>query len=183
MEAEEGEWGYTPLTLALVMSYQWVAAELLAMGADPLRMSSRGSCPALVIAEKGLTALVPQVLQRCAAAATTTAQEAKDAKRIRVLMLHIAIENNRNNIVSMIMSHREDINACNQHGNSPLMTALITGNRAAAMMLIKAGANVRVPSLRSQRLPMYATSTFPVVSFFAVFLGWVISYKSAILLS
>lgn len=68
-------------------------------------------------------------------------------------MIHIACAYVQPSIVAQLIEMGADLDVLNHQGNTPLITALLYNSAVAAVMLIKAGARVDIPS-QGRQLPM-----------------------------
>ena len=150
LDPEEGEHGYTPLTLALVLGHKWAASELINLGCSLRAHSMNGRTSMFVAAEKGLTEVLSQVLK------TRTFDINEPVVRPSGLrLLHVACFHNKFNVVSMLIECGADLDVLDDEGGyTPLAMALIGHNPTSALELIDAGANCHLASLNG-RTPLY----------------------------
>ena len=150
LEAREGEWGYTPLMLALVSGQEWAAQELLDRGAD-VRALSRNNRTALgIAAERGLNAIIELAVRRRLAEVDDVA-----ALPFRLRLLHVVAFYNQPHTVSMLLQlgAHPDLTEL-EGGYTPLAMAILGGNAAGALGLLRGGADGRRVSNHG-RSPMY----------------------------
>ena len=150
LDPEEGEHGYTPLTLSLVLGHQWVASELIELGCNLRARSANGRTPMFVAAEKGLSEIILQV-HRTRSFDLDESVVSPSGLRL----LHVAAFHGKTNVVTLLLQLGASVNQSDDEGGySPLSMAVIGNSPTAAIELINAGANVSHSAL-SGRTPMY----------------------------
>lgn len=150
LDLEESEHGYTPLMLALVLGHEWVASELILAGANVRYLASNGRSPMFVAAEKGLSSIISLMVTHCGISVNEPAVRPSGLR-----MIHVAAFHKQPVIVSQLVRLGANVNQFDdENGYSPLSMAILGLNSAAALDLIKAGADITQPS-RSGRTPLY----------------------------
>ena len=183
LDLEEQECFYTPLALALALKNEWVASELLLLSSQSssssrlrsainlnqlaFQLSPRiGSSPMLLAVKFGLTAIIRQVYDLSLQSGSAPLDWNQPVyvwtdgtnvnEPVRRSMIHVALENDQLDVLSLLLEIGVDVNKVNEFGDTPLLTALIKGAEAAACLLLRAGARVDIPSPHLGRFPMYA---------------------------
>lgn len=165
LDFDESECFYTPVMLAVVMRNEWVAVELIQCGADATFISPKVQKSALYIAvEFGMSSIITAVCEMESRLGgrldvNLTVSRWLDPATSKVFtqsMIHIALETKTKQlgVLSLLLSLGADANLVNCYGNTPLITALIFANTAAALMLLDAGARVDIPGTESGRFPL-----------------------------
>jgi ankyrin repeat protein len=150
LDLEESEHGYTPLMLALVLGYEWVATELILAGANVRYLASNGRSPMFVAAEKGLLSIINLMISHCGVGVNEPAVRPSGLR-----MIHVASFHKQPVVVSQLIGLGANVNQFDdENGYSPLSMAILGLNSAAALDLIAAGADALMPS-RSGRTPLY----------------------------
>jgi len=148
--SQEGEHGYTALSLALVLGNEWAARELLAIGANPLLPSSNGRTSMFIAVEKGVT----EFIQVCVSKGIVSVNAPVIKQPGNLLALHVAACHRQPHIVSLLIDLGADPNAIEpSNGYTPLSVAIAGGCVSSAVELIRRGANVHLPC-RLGRFPM-----------------------------
>lgn len=149
--SQEGEHGYTALSLALVLGHEWAARELLSIGADPLIPSTNGRTSMFIAVEKGVTEFIQVVISK--GIVSVNAPVIKQPGNL--LAIHVAACHKQPHIVSLLIDLGADPNAIEpSNGYSPLSVAIAGGCVSSAIELIRRGANVYLPC-RLGRFPMF----------------------------
>jgi len=150
LDPEEGEHGYTPLTLALVLGHEWAAAELIKLGSDLRMRALNGRTPMFVAAEKGLSEMINLVFER-----TDFDLNESVVSPSGLRLLHVAAFHQKCYVVTQLISLGANVDELDEEGGySPLSMAIIGNCPTAALELIKAGANVNQAS-NTGRTPLY----------------------------
>ena len=153
-DTQEAEHGYTPLMLALVLGHEWVAMELVSSGAKVALPVRNGRTPLFVAAEKGLTEMVRFMVRSYESPIvhpiTGVAMKVINSPVVfptNLRLLHVAAFHNQAQVVSLLIDMDADLNVLeDESGYTPLAMAIIGDNASAALDLIAAGANPRIPS-------------------------------------
>lgn len=163
LNVQELEHGYTALALALVLGHEWVAAELVAMGASVDVPTHNGRTPLFIAAERGYGELLCVMLERLRVDLSLVqdpgrhqGEESESPPRAylehpvaypsRMRAIHVAAFHNQVHVVSRLIAMGADMDAVDEEsGFTPLLMAIIGNNVLAALELIRAGANAALP--------------------------------------
>lgn len=150
LDPEEGEHGYTPLTLALVLGHQWAASELIKLGCSLRVRSMNGRTPMFVAAEKGLSEIMQLVFE--------TREFDINEPVVRpsgLRLMHVAAFHHKSFILGQLIQLGANVNVLDDEGGyTPLAMAIIGNSTTCAIELIEAGASVTHTSM-SGRTPLY----------------------------
>jgi len=150
LDPEEGEHGYTPLTLALVLGHQWAASELIKLGCNLRARSLNGRTPMFVAAEKGLTEIISLAIGSYGFDINEPVVRPSGLR-----LLHVACFHHRSNVVRLLIDAGCDINVLDDEGGyTALSMAIIGNNHTSAVELIDAGADCLRAS-NTGRTPLY----------------------------
>uniref|UniRef100_A0A7S0SPB3 RING-type domain-containing protein n=1 Tax=Chromulina nebulosa TaxID=96789 RepID=A0A7S0SPB3_9STRA len=151
IDAVEGEHGYTPLMLAMVLGYEWVVAELIYNGANFRFVARNGRTPLFIAAEKGYISSLCLMLNYGKFDINGPVVTPSGLR-----LIHVASYHNQPHIVKKLIDLKADVNirSDEQGGYTPLVMALLGMNTSAAIDLIKAGADITEPS-KSGRSPLF----------------------------
>lgn len=174
LDVQDSECSLNPLALAIILKNEWAAMELLAAGADPWGlMPGILRSPMYIAAEKGVTSIFRQVAERDRGAHggldprfNSLASVSIDTQEKGHHLINVAVANNHIHLVSLLIELGVDVNLLNQFGDTPLLTALISGREDIAMLLLSAGARVDLPSPHALRYPMYGSTPCPCPSLY-----------------
>jgi ankyrin repeat protein len=133
MEAEEAEFQYTPLVMAVVMDNHWVAAELISCGADVRRMTSRGNSAIRVAAERGNLQLLATAVVKYPDVINAIYNTSLNSQ-----LLEIAIAFKQHHVIRFLIDQGADLGHINGEGFSPAIIAAFNGDEYALLMLLKA---------------------------------------------
>eukprot|EP00595_Chromulina_sp_UTEXLB2642_P002947 CAMPEP_0196764890 /NCGR_PEP_ID=MMETSP1095-20130614/7128_1 /TAXON_ID=96789 ORGANISM="Chromulina nebulosa, Strain UTEXLB2642" /NCGR_SAMPLE_ID=MMETSP1095 /ASSEMBLY_ACC=CAM_ASM_000446 /LENGTH=674 /DNA_ID=CAMNT_0042121683 /DNA_START=525 /DNA_END=2549 /DNA_ORIENTATION=- len=140
IEAPENEFGYSPLFLAVIMNFEWIASGLINYGADVKAAARSGRTPLYVAVEKGYLSLLCQMITH----AKFDVNEVVDVKS-NYRLLHVAASLNQYHIVKKLLDLKADINL-SANGITPFVAALLNQRSDIALELIKAGVDVTKPN-------------------------------------
>jgi ankyrin repeat protein len=147
----ENEFGYTPLMLAIVLSNEWAAMELIRAGADFKIAARNGRTSTFVAAERGLTELL-RLMLRSGQIHIDDPVAFPNCMRL----LHVGAFHKQPHVVSLLIDMGANLNALDDDGGyTPLMMSLLGRNFMSALELIDKGADLNVRSI-SGRNAMYA---------------------------
>jgi ankyrin repeat protein len=149
----EREHGYTSLSLALVLGDEWCARELLLAGADLSIPAFNSRTAIFLAAEKGLTEFLRLAVEKYHVDVNTPVRAP-----YLMYLIHFAVVHRRIHFVSELIKYGADLNVLDEmHVYTPLSMAIVSGCTTVALMLIRAGAELRIPC-KFHRLPMLVTS-------------------------
>lgn len=150
LDPEEKEHGYTPLMLALVLTHEWAAAELIKAGSQVRYLASNGRTPMFVAAEKGLSSMIGLMMLHGEIDVNEPVVRPSGLR-----LLHVAAFHKRPHVVAQLIEAGANVNQLDDEGGyTPLAMSIIGNNPAAAIEIIAAGADINYPS-RSGRKPLY----------------------------
>lgn len=149
IDAEEQEFGYSPLTLSIIMGNNWAAQELLAAGASVHVTSRNSRTPLFISAEKGQLSILDAMLNRMDV--DINAPIVDTGSRL----LHVAALHKQPLVVCHLIQKGAHLNiADDEHGYTALNMAIIASCTTAALELIHAGADT-LKATKSGRQPLY----------------------------
>eukprot|EP01035_Chromulina_nebulosa_P017825 gene17825-23436_t len=148
IESYENEFGYSPLHLAVILGFEWIASGLIYYGANAKAVARNGRTPLYDAADKGNLSLLCQMITY----GNCDVNEPVDVN-INYRLLHAAASKNQQHIVKKLLDLNADINL-SAAGYTPLAVALVNRNSEIALDLIKAGADITIP-VNAGRPPLY----------------------------
>jgi uncharacterized protein len=138
--------GSTPLMVAVICGNEKITSYLLGRHAElDIRQSPAGVSPNTLL-PNGSTALSYAVtLGRTDLVRDLLAAGARTDLRFssQRTVVHLAAENSKPDIVALLAEHYADLNAVDQHGNTPLDEAIIHVRPEIVSALVEKGADVR----------------------------------------
>ena len=143
------EHGYSPLSLALVLSHEWSARELIVAGAFMSAPAKNGRTPMFVACEKGMSEII-----RLAVHLQRVNLNGPVIYPFKLHPLHVACCHKQPQILSLLLHLGADPNIVDSgNGYSPLAMSIIAGCSESSLQLLKWKVNPHLPS-REGRSPM-----------------------------
>jgi ankyrin repeat protein len=141
-----GDYGETPLTLALANGNAVLSAHLLKAGANPKAQRWNGETTLMIAAGAGSVEEVKLLLD---AGLDVNAQESEKGQNA----LMWAAAEGHPDVVDLLIQHGANVNASSKKGFTPLIFASMKNDSASIRLLIKAGADPNYPLLRIRIKP------------------------------
>ena len=147
LNPEEGEHGYAPITLAMVLGHEWACAELIKLGCRLDLRALNGRTPMFVAAEKGLSEMIRLVFEK-----TDFDIDAAVVRPSGLRLLHVAAFHQKVYTVTQLIGLGASIDMLDDEGGYTALSMAIIGNcPAAALELINAGADVNIASITGRK--------------------------------
>lgn len=130
--AEELEYGYDPLLVAVLMKKFWAALELIRCGADAMHITSKGFCAAKVAAEKGHIHLLMAYLKLHPEVINKVVSPSNNHRLIDVAMSFDQIH-----VIRYLVDQGAQQADPSQPTYSPVMMAVVGGKDLMASILLE----------------------------------------------
>ncbi|MCX8065158.1 MAG: ankyrin repeat domain-containing protein [Candidatus Hydrogenedentes bacterium] len=145
---------FTPLLFSISVGEDEVSKYIIERGANLEAKDKNGNGVLHLCAEKGKLELVKFVFEKSGGKI-----DINNVNRKKETPLHIAVRNNREDIVKYFVDNGADINAKDSSGASPLSIALEVDNLALAKYIVEKGGDVNVELNDGRKLPHLAGSS------------------------
>ncbi|KAH3861103.1 hypothetical protein DPMN_024031, partial [Dreissena polymorpha] len=134
----------TPLHEACQLKQPHIAKYLIEQGADTDACDISNGTPLLFAAAEGLTDIIDLILLKTFKwkGISGKAMVLNHVDNEGTSALHLAVQNNKSQVIDLLLDHGIEINLQNNTNHTPLHMAVITGNIAVVTQLLEHGADL-----------------------------------------